>query len=59
MNQLISRTRVAVGLAPGDERGAAGASGEPARGRAVLGFEGRSAAVRERAALACGDGGCP
>lgn len=27
MNQLISRTRGAVGLAPGEERGAAGASG--------------------------------
>lgn len=58
MNQLISRTRRAVGLAPGEERGAAGASGEPARVRAVLGFEGGSAEVRERAGLASGDGAC-
>lgn len=57
MNQLISRTRGLV-LAPREERGAAGASGEPARVRAVLGFEGGSAEMRERAGLASGDGAC-
>lgn len=58
VNQLISRTRGAVGLAPGEERGAAGASGEPARVRAVPGFEGGSAEARDCAGLACGDGAC-
>ncbi|MEJ1271937.1 hypothetical protein NN561_002785 [Cricetulus griseus] len=57
MNQLISRPGGAVGLAPGEERRAAGASGEPARVRAVPGFQGGSAEVRERAALASGEPG--